>query len=214
MLKTRSNGITNRKGFTLPEILVSITLVAILAAVVVPTITSQVKKGDPTRVGNEYMAVRGGVEQFLSDVRRYPASIGQLTNVITTSNAPLNGTALANYGAPEVARWRGPYITKDSVAAALTGYGLSFKTTFDTVTLAQSGSSSCSGAGCGQKYMSLAIPMPSNDSLTALELDKQFDDGVLLTGLIRYRVCANSAPTACSPSTAKDTIRLLLMPIY
>lgn len=206
---------SNKKGFTLPEILVSITLVAILAAVVVPTITSQIRKGDPTRIGSEFMAIRGGVEQFLSDVRRYPADMGQLTQVITSSQTPLVGTGAATYGNPEIARWRGPYLSKDGTAALKTGYSLSFNTAFDTATLATSGTGSCSGASCGQKYMILSVPMTNgNDSLSILELDKQFDDGTLTTGVIRYRTCANSEPAACSPSTAADTIKLLLMPIY
>src|SRR4051812_34157635 len=176
----------SRRGFTLPEILVSISLVAVLAAVVVPTIASQVKKGDPTRMGNEFMAIRGAGEQFLADVRKYPASLGQLSHPITTSMTPLTGTSLANYGTAEVARWRGPYLSKDSTSAAITGYGLAMTTKFDTVTLALSGSSSAAG----QKYMVLSIGMANgNDSLAALEVDRQFDDGSLLTGTIRYRIC-------------------------
>jgi len=59
-----------RRGFTLPEVIVTITLIGVLASVVVPTIISQVKKGDPARVGSDFMAVRGAIEQFLTDVRR------------------------------------------------------------------------------------------------------------------------------------------------
>ncbi len=35
-----------RRGFTLPEILVTVTVVAVLAAVVVPAVTQYVSKGD------------------------------------------------------------------------------------------------------------------------------------------------------------------------
>src|SRR5689334_195618 len=98
-----------RSGFTLPEILVSISLVAILAAVVVPTITSQVRKGDPNRIGNDFLAIRGAVEQFLSDVRRYPASIGQLAHPIKTTQAGLASTMVGNFAASDSTKWRGPY---------------------------------------------------------------------------------------------------------
>jgi prepilin-type N-terminal cleavage/methylation domain-containing protein len=196
-IQTRS-----KRGFTLPEVLVTITLIAILAAVVVPTIASQVKKGDPTRVGNDFMAIRGGVEQFLSDVRRYPKSIGQLTSVITTSQNPLAGTSGATYASTEVTRWRGPYINKDSTAAAISGYAFAFKTPFDTVSL---GSADTTSAAGGQKYMVLLIP--TTDRTAALELDRQFDDGVLTTGVIRFR-CAG----ACGTGT--DTLKYLIMPVY
>jgi prepilin-type N-terminal cleavage/methylation domain-containing protein len=188
-----------RKGFTLPEVIVTISLIAALAAVVVPTIVSQVKKGDPSRVGNDMLAIRGAAEQFLSDVRRYPASVGQVTNAITTSMAPLTTTALANYGSAEVNRWRGPYLSRgDSAAATATGFGLSFVPGFTVDTLPPSGAASTAG---GQRYMVLRLLM--KDSLSGLEIDKQFDDGVLLTGSIRYLKNATS-----------DTLKFLLMPIY
>ena len=198
-----------RKGFTLAEVLVSITLVAVLGAVVVPTVASQIKKGDPTRMGNDVLAIRSGVEQFLSDVRHYPASIAQLTSAITTAQGPLPGTATSNYGGAELTRWHGPYISKDGTAALKTGFGLTMNTAFDTVTLAPNG---VTGAA-GTRYMVLAVPMAAsgtagNDSLSILLLDQQFDDGVLSTGVIRYRICS---ATACGGSP--DTVKFLLMPI-
>lgn len=192
------------KGFTLPEVIVTITLIAVLASVVVPTIISQVKKGDPTRTGQDFMAMRGAVEQFLSDVRKYPASVAQITAVITTAQTPLTTTSIAPYGAAEIQRWRGPYLTKDGTAALATGFGLLINNNFNVDTLAVSGAASTAG---GQRYMVVAVPMKvgatiANDSLSAREVDRQFDDGVLLTGLIRYRVGTT------------DTLKFLLMPIY
>jgi prepilin-type N-terminal cleavage/methylation domain-containing protein len=193
-----------RKGFTLPEVIVTITLIAVLASVVVPTIVSQVKKGDPARTGQDLLAVRGAVEQFLSDVRKYPASIAQITAVITTAQNALTTTSIAPYGTAEVQRWRGPYLTKDGTAALTTGFGLSMNNNFDVDTLAVSGAASAAG---GQRYMVVAVPMKVgativNDSLSALEIDRHFDDGVLLTGSIRYR------------TGTTDTLKFLLMPIY
>jgi prepilin-type N-terminal cleavage/methylation domain-containing protein len=194
-----------RQGFTLPEVLVTITLVAILASVVVPTIISQIRKGDPARMGSDFQAIRGASEQFLTDVRKYPASIAQLTSVITAAQTPLSGTSLATYAGPEIARWRGPYLSKDGTAALGTGLGLTMNTAFDTVSLAVSGVASAAG----QKYMVLSIPMKNgaatvNDSLSILQLDQQFDDGILLSGNIRYRKMAGGV----------DTLKFLLMPVY
>jgi prepilin-type N-terminal cleavage/methylation domain-containing protein len=185
-----------KKGFTLPEIIVTITLIAILASVVVPTVVSQVKKGDPARLGSDFLAVRGASEQFLSDVRRYPASIGQLTTVISSSMTPLAGTSIANYGTTEVARWRGPYLTKDASAALSTGFGLSFTNTFEVDSLAISGTTN---TAAGQKYMVLAVSAATIDTAGINDFDRQFDDGAAGTGSIRS-------------TTAK--IWLLLMPIY
>jgi len=185
-----------RSGFTLPEVIVTITLTAVLASVVVPTIISQVKKGDPTCVESDLMAVRGAAEQFLTDVQKYPANIGQLTSVITTSQSPLATTSRGSYASAEVQRWRGPYLNKDGTAALATGFGLSPANSFGVDTLAVSGVAS---SASGQRYMVISVPM--KDSLSALELDREFDDGAYATGSIRYR------------RGAVDTLKFLVMPI-
>jgi len=193
------SGQNRTRGFTLPEVLVTIALIAALAAVVVPAVAGQIKKGDPARVGSDFAAIRGASEQFLADVRRYPAAIQQLTAPITGSMAPLTTTAQGPYGAADVTRWKGPYLTKDSIGAVATGYGWTFKPGFEVDTLAPSGVASTAG---GQRYMVLKVIMPVKDSISALSLDSQFDDGSLLTGSIRYR----AAPAA-------DTLKLLVLPI-
>jgi prepilin-type N-terminal cleavage/methylation domain-containing protein len=185
-----------RHGFTLPEVLVTITLIAILASVVVPSIVSQVKKGDPSRMGSDYMAMRGGAEQFLSDVRRYPASVSQLTTAISTSMTPLAGTSIANYGTAEVQRWRGPYLSKDASAALSTGFSLSFNNAFEVDSLATSGTAN---TAAGQKYMVLSVSAAGLDTVGVNDFDRQFDDGVPSTGSIR---------------STSSKIWLLLMPIY
>lgn len=183
----------DRKGFTLPEILVSITLLAVLAAVVVPTIASQVRKGDPSRMSNDFVALRSGVEQFLSDVRKYPTSIGQLASPITTSMSPIVGS----YGKADSARWRGPYITKDSAAADTTGYGLGIKQPFDSMSFAVSGNQRAAGK------LYLVATVIGIDTLNWLQFDQMFDDGNSLTGTIRWK----------KGNSGADTLRYLMMPI-
>lgn len=187
-----------RQGFTLPEVLVTITLIAALAAVVVPAVAGQLKKGDPSRVGQDVTAIRGAVEQFLSDVRRYPGAVQQVTARITTAQAPLRSTAQSNYGTADVNRWRGPYLTKDSIGATSTGFGWVFKPGFEVDTLLPTGTTS---VAAGQRYMVLKVAMPVKDSLSVLQLDGQFDDGNLNTGTVRYR------------RGTIDTVKFLILPI-
>lgn len=192
-------GRTSRKAFTLPEVLVTITLIAALAAVVVPAIAGQLKKGDPSRVGSDVAAIRSSAEQFLTDVRRYPGAVQQLTAPITASMSPLVTTAQSTYAGGDLTRWKGPYLTKDSLGVVTTGYGWTFKPGFEVDTLLPTGVAS---AAAGQRFMTLKVIMPVKDSISAKFLDSQFDDGNLLTGSIRYRAAAGA-----------DTLKFLILPI-
>lgn len=119
-------------GFTLAEILVALALMAVLAAVLLPTVAGQIFKGDAGRVMADLQAVRGGQDQFLADVRRYPGKYSDLSKVITTLNTDMLGSA---YSAGHVSRWKGPYVTKDTVSAQVqTGFGGAITNAFALVT--------------------------------------------------------------------------------
>jgi prepilin-type N-terminal cleavage/methylation domain-containing protein len=158
-----------RSGFSLAEILVAIAIVAVIAAVVIPSFGSQLRSGDEGRVQQDLTNVRSAIEQFLADVRRYPNSIGQLTNAPLVAHSALVGGV---YKASQVSRWRGPYISKDSVSALLTGFDASITTAFDTVRVG------------GNLY--LEMEMVNFDSTNATRLDVKMDDGVLTTGLVKW----------------------------
>jgi type II secretory pathway pseudopilin PulG len=117
-----------RVGFTLAEVLVTLALVALLGAALLPVVSGQILKGDAGRVTEDLRAVQVGIEQFLGDVRRYPGKYSDMSKVITVSNADINGSA---YTAGLVAKWAGPYVAKDTVTATVpTGYGGTITNTF------------------------------------------------------------------------------------
>lgn len=112
-------------GFTLAEILVALALIALLAAVLLPTVAGQILKGDASRVSQDLEAVRAGIDQFLADVHRYPGSYSDLSTTITTvavENFDVHGAA---YPQGLVNRWSGPYVTKDTsdLGVVETGFG-------------------------------------------------------------------------------------------
>jgi prepilin-type N-terminal cleavage/methylation domain-containing protein len=74
---------TVRRGFTLPEVLVTVTVVAVLAAVVVPAVTQYVTKGDAPASQQDVNQVRNAVTGYLADTRHYPTYIHDLS---TASN--------------------------------------------------------------------------------------------------------------------------------
>lgn len=194
-----------RRGFTLGEVLVSVAIVAVLAAIVLPSVGSQISKGDQGRVSNDLLSMRSAMEQFVSDVRRYPASVGQLVVKPTASVStagPLKSTTQASpcpatpsftteYSAAEVARWRGPYINKDSAAAVSTGYAATIRTCFDVQTTA------------GISYETILVPGITQS--TALALDAAMDDGVLTTGSLQWVTGGGGA--------VLDTLKYFALPI-
>ena len=128
----RHGTIASRPGFTLAEILVALALIALLAAVLLPTVAGQILKGDAGRVVQDIEAVRAGAEQFLVDIRRYPGRYSDLSRAITAANTDVLGVA---YSAGHVSKWKGPYITKDTMNASIeTGYGGRITNEFMSVT--------------------------------------------------------------------------------
>lgn len=109
-----SSNRTRQAGFTLPEVLVTVAIVAILAAVVVPTVTNQIGKGDDSNLTSNVSSLRTGITAFVSDVRKFPSRLQHLLNQPTAADSALDGP----YGTLSVSRWRGPYQT-GSLAAPL-----------------------------------------------------------------------------------------------
>jgi prepilin-type N-terminal cleavage/methylation domain-containing protein len=122
-MKQRANS-SNRSGFTLAEVLVTVTIIAVLAAVVVPSIGGTLFKGDVGRVTSDLTNLRGGMEQFLTDTHRYPGALADLTTAISTTGS--DGLLVA-YDANAVARWKGPYMNAKSLT---TGFGGSISAGF------------------------------------------------------------------------------------
>jgi general secretion pathway protein G len=117
---------TRRRAFTLPEVLVTVTIVAVLAAVVVPAVLNQVSKGDTAGLAGDVGALRAAITSFTTDTRHYPARIEDLINKPSSGDLDLLGQA---YGQTAVNAWKGPYFpTSQTVNSAsnytTTAYGL------------------------------------------------------------------------------------------
>lgn len=99
----------NRKGFTLIEVLVILAILAALAAILVPTVSNQVRKADVGRVTGDLTNLRTGIEAMLVNVHRYPADIEDLASPIDGTDADINGDP---YPSGLISRWEGPYIDR------------------------------------------------------------------------------------------------------
>jgi type II secretory pathway pseudopilin PulG len=169
---------------SLGEVIVAVVVIAMLATAVMPTVLRQLERGDSGQIAGDVASMRVAVENFSEDVRKYPATFGQVARAITVADKDLVGDVV--YSAQVVTRWRGPYTSADSIRLHSTGNGWQFDGKFYKDTLAGSGASI---------VWSVGIRVTSADSATVLKLDESIDDGVLSTGVVRYETVP-AAPRA------------------
>lgn len=164
-----SRGKLLKSGFTLAEILVSLAIIAVLAAVLVPALNNQLSKGEAGRVAGDLGAIQSGAQAFLSDVHRYPGDIGDL---LTT---PSGTDALDQpYPPALVPKWKGPYLGKTVVGVTALG------------TISNGLTATLSG---GVNYLTVTITNVAAADFTKLEdmLDEGLSSGTAsTTGLVRY----------------------------
>jgi type II secretory pathway pseudopilin PulG len=164
--------------------LVAIAIIAVVAAVVIPSVGSQLRSGDEGRVHQDLFNIRSAIEQFLADVRRYPQSLHQLT--LRPAGVADSGLTDGLYTSSQANRWRGPYLTKDSAGARVTGFDSRFTNRFSNE------------AWNSQNFLTISLPL---DSLAAYNVDLRVDDGVKTTGAIRWS------------STGTPTLKFFAIPI-
>lgn len=96
-------------GFTLVEVLVTVLILGLLAAVVFPVVVPQVDKADPTKASNDMANIRTGIEMFQLDVRpTEPGDIEDLVNgIVAGTDGPVEG---GTFNSGQADRWEGPYV--------------------------------------------------------------------------------------------------------
>lgn len=103
---------TSRRGFTLVETVVTVGIIAALAAIVYPTVVKQFDTADPARVAEDLGNIRTGLEAFGVNVRpQLAGDIEDLINRPIVTAGTLDSTSTgAAYTSIEQAAWLGPYV--------------------------------------------------------------------------------------------------------
>lgn len=101
----------SRAAFTLVETIVTLGLLAVLAAFVVPTVVQKAGAGDPVKVVSDLSAMRTGIETFQTDVGGIPNQIRVLLEQPTVANHFVDSVTVMQQG--NVISWNGPYLNAE-----------------------------------------------------------------------------------------------------
>jgi prepilin-type N-terminal cleavage/methylation domain-containing protein len=170
-----------RRAFTMLEILIALAIMALLAAVLYPTVGAQLRQGQSTALANQLDNLRQAIANYRQNVQRFPSLLTQLTTLPVAGAPDFCGNGLP---AANVALWRGPYINQ---AIAAGGMPVGDATIQNGITNV--------GGGVGLPgTMQITVANVENDS--ADDLERQFDgNNNLAAGTIRWTLVGGSLGT-------------------
>src|SRR5205809_5409898 len=97
-------------GFTMTEIVIALSVVAIMVAVIVPSVTTRVDQARISYMRTTLDNVLLGIRNYKTNLGRYPKSLQQLSFPPDASNPnDICGSSIYSAFGP---KWRGPYVSQ------------------------------------------------------------------------------------------------------
>ena len=228
-----------KRGFTLIETVVTVGIVAAMAAVVIPQVAKQFDAADPTRIQNDLKNLQTAVETFNVNVKAMPGDLDDLMNTIAiTEDSSLTTAAsgLPTFTAAQVALWQGPYADQsildlaDTDAKILTGYGASILDSFvcyastnnqhgvseGSAAGATADDVACPGTGTGQRFLAFQITGITCSTAAGsvyMNVNELFDGVGETNAATAGRVRCETAAATGTDDTDVDVVWFLAVPI-
>ncbi len=96
------------RGFTILEIVIALTILVVMVAVVVPSVTTRIRQANISSMNTTLDNLLSSVRNYKTNVTRYPQRLQQLAWIPTTNRAfDICGNNILG-SAP---KWRGPYVS-------------------------------------------------------------------------------------------------------
>jgi prepilin-type N-terminal cleavage/methylation domain-containing protein len=105
-------------GFTLVELLIVITIIAILALIVIPKVANATHQAKDTQLRTNLQSIRKAIAQFTNDTGYYPYNLAQITVEVQAEPASddVKGAILSGNDEVQIIgvakSYRGPYLSK------------------------------------------------------------------------------------------------------
>ncbi len=90
---------SNKKGFTLIELMVVIAILALLGGIVAPRVIGRLRQAKPQKAKIDLTQIETGLDMYAADNGQYPTTEQGLQALITQPTA-----------APAPTNWNGPYV--------------------------------------------------------------------------------------------------------
>jgi general secretion pathway protein G len=154
--------VARKRGFTLAEILVAVAIIALLTAVILPTIGGRLRQSQASAIASELTNLTTAINAYRENVLKYPYKLDLLTNTpVAGTSADICGTLMV---ALNVNKWQGPYLARPIITN--TDFPIGDATVNDQLVRTPA-----LGAGVG----TLAIKIDVVDTVAAVALEAQFD---------------------------------------
>lgn len=109
MLTTPAYILRRPRGFTMMEVIVTLAIMAVLTAVLLPALNNKLRDSRTTALSSTYLGLSQGIAEFKRATTRYPGSLLYLTTPPVAANLDICGNALSSTA---VSLWRGPYSSR------------------------------------------------------------------------------------------------------
>lgn len=151
-----------RAAFTLPEILVTIAIIATLSVVALPAVMNKLTEARAAALAETLDGINETVQNYRGNVGRYPRSLSQLSAKPTTGALEACGVVTPDVN---INQWRGPYTSRTFTTG---GTKIGDATVQNNLRREPSGVSTTS-------YGVLYVDVTEVDSVVASYLETSFD---------------------------------------
>ena len=161
-------------GMTLVEVVVGMTIVALLAAVLVPQVLGRLGGGQAAALVTNFDGLRRALLAFRGDTGRYPQRLSLLSTPIVVGSEDACGAPI-----PDPGTWKGPYLDRAITPAAGIPVG--------SATIADSLRRDPGSATIANPVGTLTIAVARVDHDVASQVEASFDgDGNLGAGTVQW----------------------------